>query len=104
MRDEESDFLGGMVVGAFLALLLWFLLVCPIIFKTSEEQSNENTWGESAEFTQLETGQNRFSLHNTNVKDFPVIVDHSTGIMYMRGVGVLVDENGKPLRVLEVGE
>ena len=86
----------------FTALLI---IVFALSFGASQEKkNNENTWGESAEFTQLESGQDRFSLHNSNIADNPVIVDHSTGIMYMKHVGVLVDENGSPLRVLEVGE
>lgn len=98
------DFLRGLAFGAiiFTALLI---IVFALSFGASQEKENsENTWGESAEFTQLESGQDRFSLHNTNIKDNPIIVDHSTGIIYMKHVGVLADENGKPLRVLEVGE
>ena len=99
-----NDFLNGFASGAVLFIALT-LVACVLFFSAlQEKQNNQNSWGESAEFTQLETGQDRFSLHNTNVKDFPIIVDHSTGIMYMRGIGVLVDENGEPLMVLEVGE
>ena len=102
--NDIYDFLKGVACGAILAVAVTVTVFALSFVPPQEEKNKENTWGESVEFTQLETGQNRFSLHNTNVKDFPVIVDHSTGIMYMRGVGVLVDENGKPLRVLEVGE
>ena len=102
--NDIYDFLKGVACGAILAVAVTVVVFALSFVPAQEEKNRENTWGESVEFTQLETGQNRFSLHNTNVKDFPVIVDHSTGIMYMRGVGVLVDENGKPLRVLEVGE
>lgn len=101
---DEYDFLKGMACGAILAVAVT-VIVFVLNFSSTQEKGNmDNTWGESAEFTQLETGQDRFSLHNTNVKDFSIIVDHSTGIMYMRHVGVLVDENGEPLKVLEVGE
>lgn len=95
-----------MAFGFFMMVLIIFSVVASVAVygAIQEKENSENTWGESAEFTQLESGQDRFSLHNTNVKDFPIIVDHSTGIMYMRGIGVLVDENGEPLRVLEVGE
>lgn len=89
----------------FVTAVLIMLAIGAVIFGVFQERSNsENTWGESAEFTQLESGQDRFSLHNSNIADNPIIVDHSTGIMYMRGIGVLVDENGEPLKVLEVGE
>lgn len=102
--DNINDFLKGFASGAVLFVAL--TLIASVLFFSAyqEKQNNKNTWGESAEFTQLESGQDRFSLHNTNVKDFPIIVDHVTGIMYMRGIGVLVDENGEPLKVLEVGE
>ena len=102
--DNISDFLKRIVCGALIGVAVTLIAFSLSFATIQEKESVDNTWGESAEFTQLETGQDRFSLHNTNVKDFPVIVDHSTGIMYMRGVGVLVDENGKPLRVLETGE
>ena len=102
--DNIYDFLKGLACGAILFTAL-LIIVFVLSFGVYQEKENrENTWGESAEFTQLESGQDRFSLHNSNIADNPIIVDHSTGIMYMRHVGVLVDENGEPLRVLEVGE
>ena len=97
----------GFLLNIDIIITVLFLLVIIgslIFYAFPEKQNSENPWGESAEFTQLESGQDRFSLHNSNIADNPIIVDHSTGIMYMRGVGILVDENGKPLRVLEVGE
>lgn len=102
--NDIYDFLKGVACGAILAVAVTVTVFALSFVPAQEEKNRENTWGESAEFTQLESGQDRFSLHNTNVKDFPIIVDHSTGIIYMRHVGVLVDENGEPLRVLEVGE
>lgn len=102
--DNTYDFLKGAFCGALLCVAVT-LIVCSLAFYTTQEKDNaDNSWGESSEFTQLETGQDRFSLHDSNIADNLIIVDHSTGIIYMRGVGVLVDENGKPLRVLEVGE
>lgn len=102
--DNIYDFLKGLACGAILFTAL-LLIVFVLSFGAYKEKKNsENTWGESAEFTQLESGQDRFSLHNSNIAENPIIVDHSTGIMYMRGIGVLVDESGKPLRVLETGE
>ena len=102
--NDIYDFLEGVACGAILAVAVTVTVFALSFVPAQEEKNRENTWGESAEFTQLETGQDRFSLHNTNVKDFSVIVDHSTGIMYMRGIGVLVDKNGEPLKVLETGE
>lgn len=103
MESKNDSLLdNGIVIPIlfFLSIILGVLIIGTL----QEKQNNENTWGESAEFTQLESGQDRFSLHNSNIADNPIIVDHYTGIMYMRGIGVLVDENGEPLRVLEVGE
>lgn len=99
---NDSLFDNGIVIA--ILFFLFIILGALIIGAFQEKQNNKNTWGESAEFTQLESGQDRFSLHSTNVQDFPIIVDHYTGIMYMRNVGVLVDKKGEPLRVLEVGE
>lgn len=98
------DFLKGLVFGAIVFVALTIIVFVLSFGAHQEKENRENTWGESAEFTQLESGQDRFSLHNSNIADNPIIVDHSTGIMYMKHVGVLVDENGEPLRVLETGE
>ena len=66
-----------------------------------------NTWGDSAEFSQLVTGQERFSEHETNVYGVTVVVDHETGNQYLctpDGVTGLTDVDGSPLRVLEVSD
>lgn len=97
---DSDDNIIEVIVSAILFLAAIVSLGYIIISATTTKA--DNTWEESTEFTQLDTGQDRFSLHNTNVKDFPVIVDHETGIIYMRQVGVLVNENGEPLRVSEV--
>lgn len=102
--NDIYDFLKGVACGAIFAVAVTVTVFALSFVPAQEEKNRDNTWGESAEFTQLETGQDRFSLHNSNIADNPIIVDHYTGIMYMRGIGVLVDENGKPLRVLEAGE
>ena len=63
-----------------------------------------NTWGDSVEFRQLITGQERFSEHETNVDGVTVVVDHETGNQYLctpEGVTGLTDADGSPLRVLE---
>lgn len=103
MESKNDSLLNNGIVIAilFFLFIIWGVL---IIGAFQEKQNNENTWGESAEFTQLESGQDRFSLHSSNIADNPIIVDHYTGIMYMRGIGILVDENGEPLKVLEAGE
>lgn len=66
-----------------------------------------NTWGDSAEFSQLMTGQERFSEHATNVDGLIVVVDHETGVQYLadgHGMTALLDVDGSPLRVLEAGD
>lgn len=103
MENKNYSLLDNGVVIPIL-FFLFIILGALIIGTLQEKQNNENTCGESAEFTQLESGQDRFSMHSSNLPDVPIIVDHQTGIIYMRGIGALTDENGKPLRVLEVGE
>ncbi|OUO32266.1 DUF6440 family protein [Olsenella sp. An293] len=63
-----------------------------------------NTWGDSVEFSQLMTGQERFSEHETNVAGLTVVVDHETGAQYLcdgDGMTALLDVDGSPLRVPE---
>ena len=63
-----------------------------------------STWPESAEFSQLMTGQERFSEHATNVDGLTVVVDHETGVQYLAdgdGMTALLDADGTPLRVRE---
>lgn len=63
-----------------------------------------NTWPESAEFSQLMGGQERFSEHATNVDGLTVVVDHETGVQYPadgHGMTALLDADGTPLRVKE---
>lgn len=91
-------------------LLLFFGIVFIIIvgvlawtnYATDDEP--ESTWAASAEFYQLESGQDRFSKHSTNIWDTTVIVDHDTGIQYLsneNGMTVLLEEDGTPKRVTE---
>lgn len=64
----------------------------------------ESTWPETAEFSQLYTGQDRFSEHATNLDDTYVLVDHETGVCYVctpDGVAVMVDAEGEPVREKE---
>ena len=70
-------------------------------------ETDKSTWPESAEFSELETGQERFSAHGTNLAYWEVIVDHETGVQYLYrykcGITPLLDVDGTPLRVLEAG-
>lgn len=73
---------------------------------SSVEQGS--TWPESTEFSELETGQGRFSSHGTNLDYWYVVVDHETGAQYLYrykyGVTPLLDADGSPLLVAEAGE
>ena len=65
-----------------------------------------STWPESAEFSTLDTGQERFSEHATNIDGVTVLVDHETGAQYVRdddGMTALLDADGTPLLVAEAG-
>ena len=73
-------------------------------------EAPESTWPESAEFSTLETGQDRWSWHDTDDPFLDVVVDHSTGIEYLvyddgpsAGLCPLLDADGTPLLVLEAG-
>lgn len=87
------------------------LMVCALLCAalTGCEAEEEASWGESAEFSQLMTGQARFSKHDTNDGNLDVIVDHQTGVQYLvnapqGGMCPLLDVDGTPLRVLEAGD
>ena len=92
-----------------IALLLTFLIVfcasvATVVFIASRGKSLHSTWPESAEFSQLMTGQERFSEHATNVDGITVVVDHETGAQYLcdgDGMTALLDVDGTPLRVRE---
>ncbi len=66
-----------------------------------------NGWPESVEFSQLESGQTRFSSHSGGTEGLVVVVDHLTGAQYLMtasGVCPLLDADGRPLLVAEAGE
>lgn len=85
-------------------LIVFFSFVATVLFVASRGQSLHSTWPDSAEFSQLLTGQERFSEHATNVDGITVVVDHETGVQYLAdgdGMTALLDVDGSPLRVLE---
>lgn len=90
-----------------LLTILFVLLVGAAIWDNrSTDNELENTWAANAEFYQLESGQDRFSEHATNIGGTYVIVDHDTGIQYLsnkNGMTVLLEEDGTPKRIAEVG-
>lgn len=67
----------------------------------------ESTWPDSAEFSTIETGADRFSEHETNLEGVVVLVDHETGVQYAMSAGglcPLLDVDGSPLRVREASD
>ena len=88
-------------------LALWAVVMALALAGCSAGES-ESTWPESTEFSELETGQDRFSTHLTGAHGLRVIVDHRTGAQYLcaKGEGLcpLLDTDGTPLLVLEAGE
>ena len=90
---------------AFLAL--WAVVMALALAGCSAGEP-ESTWPDSAEFSTLESGQDRFSTHGTNIVYWRVIVDHQTGVQYLYrdkcGVTPLLDADGSPLLVAEAGE
>lgn len=92
----------GAIVGAVVGLMVGLVLYAAI--GASDPTDLHSTWPESAEFSQLMTGQERFSEHATNVDGLTVVVDHETGVQYLadgNGMTALLDADGTPLRVRE---
>lgn len=104
MKDILCDIIFriiGVVIGFMIAIAI--ININQYLFKNNEL---ENTWAASVEFSQLESGQDRFSEHETNIDGTIVIVDHDTGIQYLsneNGVTALLEEDGTPKRVAEAG-
>ena len=89
-------------------LALWAVVMALALAGCSAGEQG-STWPESAEFSELETGQGRFSTHDTNLDGWSVLVDRETGVQYVVGntshtVCPLLDADGSPLLVLEAGE
>lgn len=101
----------GLVLGFVAMCLFLFALTLAIIaamvrgaMALAPKDEPHSTWPESAEFSQLMTGQERFSEHATNVDGLIVIVDHETGVQYLAdgdGMTALLDVDGTPMRVKE---
>ena len=88
-------------------LVVWAVAMVLALAGCSEVEQG-STWPESTEFSELETGQDRFSLHDTNLNKWRVLVDHETGVQYIVGntahtVCPLLDTDGSPLLVAEAG-
>ena len=92
-------------IVAFLALVLALVAAAVLFHRDDLGPDLHSTWPDSAEFSQLMTGQERFSEHATNVDGLTVVVDHETGVQYLadgHGMTALLDVDGTPLRVREV--
>ena len=97
----------GETAAAAIPLAFALLIFAVVMLLDSGDSEPRSTWGESAEFSQLMTGQDRFSTHETNVPGLRVLVDHETGAQYVvtnSGVCPLLDADGTPLLVAEAGE
>ena len=91
---------------SYACLALWAVVMALALAGCSAGEP-ESTWPESTEFSELETGQDRFSTHLTGAHGLRVIVDHRTGAQYLcaegEGLCPLLDMDGTPLLVLEAG-
>lgn len=97
----------GAVAAAVTALAAAAVVALALAGCSAEAAGSTSTWPESAEFSTLESGQDRFSTHDTNLDYWHVVVDHSTGVQYLYrykyGVTPLLAADGSPLRVAEAG-
>lgn len=96
----------GEIVLLSTFLIVFCAFVATVVFVASRGQSLHSTWPESAEFSTLATGQERFSEHATNVDGLTVVVDHATGAQYLadgHGMTALLSADGAPMLVAEAG-
>lgn len=103
MRDETRDSLILLLVS----LLVLFAAIGTFGTRITWPVIEESAWPESAEFSQIESGADRFSEHATNLEGVVVLVDHETGVQYARsasGMCPLIDADGTPLLVAGAGE
>ena len=101
--EDAFDMLLSVIAIVMSATAIGFLVVYILIILDCGPDLH-STWPESAEFSQLMTGQERFSEHATNVDGLTVVVDHETGVQYLadgHGMTALLDVDGTPLRVKE---
>lgn len=92
---------------ALFAIFLAFGMALILFVGNDSGRDLHSTWPESAEFSHLVSGQERFSEHATNADGLTVVVDHGTGVQYLvtaTGACPLLDVDGSPLRVLEASD
>lgn len=102
-----AAFVLGLCAAGAVALLLVMTLLGMAGCSSGDASS---TWPESTEFSELETGQDRWSWHGVEgpgLRKWYVVVDRSTGAEYLYAAGAglcpLLAADGTPLRVLEAG-
>ena len=97
--------IAALCVACFVTVGCFVAVACAVAGCIPSARTDlHSTWPESAEFSQIMTGQERFSEHATNVDGLTVVVDHETGVQYLAdgdGMTALLDVDGSPLRVLE---
>ena len=104
MRRLARTIVVALLLGIAFGLLVLALTGCSAKMRINQVL---NGWPESAEFSQLEGGQTRFSSHDGGIEGLAVVVDHQTGVQYLvtaAGACPLLDVDGTPLLVLEAGE
>ena len=91
-------------------LVLWSVVMALALAGCSYGAEG-STWPESTEFSELETGQDRWSWHGLDgpgLREWYVVVDHLTGAEYLyaggAGITPLLDADGTPLLVAEAGD
>lgn len=111
MREWLREFLESLIIIVLLAAMFFCFtgLITWGLGALLGVGDLHNTWTESAEFSQLMTGQDRFSEHETNVSRWVVVVDHATGNQYIASVDgdaicPILDVDGTPLRVMEAAD
>lgn len=103
----------------FIFLVLFVLILLNLRPKLNSEVNEVNSWGPTAEFdsfSNLESGQDRWSLHKVDMdvgdskSSYYVLVDHSTGIQYLytvtdysTSVCPLLNSDGTPQKISEAG-
>lgn len=105
IKEKAKDFVAlaffAFGIVGFISSATWIICACIGVGDL------HSTWPESAEFSQLMGGQERFSEHATNVDGLTVVVDHETGVQYLAdgdGMTALLDADGTPLRVREASD
>ena len=94
-------------IAAALAAVQVALVVGLSLVLAGCSLDGDDGWPESAEFSTIETGADRFSWHRVGDCAY-VVVDHQTGCQYLArfryGMTQLTDADGSPLLVAEAGE